>query len=135
MKNAMALLMPFEAATRQMSADQYFRISKLISIARSLQQLTAGTRTTKLGDELCLQMRRGFLNIEAHHMLAASTLLDPRFRKVAFADMSAAEQCVRWLTGEMAGASETTGEELNAAGRAERLNRDCGMCSTSKWQT
>ena len=56
-----------------------------------------------MGDELCLQMRRRFFNIEAHRMLAASTLLDPRFRKVAFADLSAAEQCVRRLTGEMAG--------------------------------
>ena len=41
MKSAVALLKPFEATTREMSADQYFTISKLIPIARSLQQLTA----------------------------------------------------------------------------------------------
>ena len=41
MKSAVALLKPFEAATRETSADQYFTISKLIPIARSLQQLTA----------------------------------------------------------------------------------------------
>ncbi len=28
-------------------------------------------------------------------MLAASTLLDPRLKKAAFADMGAAEQCVQ----------------------------------------
>ena len=41
MNSAVALLKPFEAATRETSADQYFTISKLIPIARSLQQLTA----------------------------------------------------------------------------------------------
>ena len=43
MKSAVALLKLFEAATREMSADQYFTISKLIPIARSL---TAGTHNT-----------------------------------------------------------------------------------------
>ena len=69
-------------------------------------------------------MRQRLLNIEAHHILAASTLLDPRFTKAAFADMRAAEHCLRCLTGEMAGemgeASEITGEELNAAGSESR---------------
>lgn len=40
MKNAVAILKHFEAASREMSADQYFTVSKLIPIARSLQQLT-----------------------------------------------------------------------------------------------
>ena len=55
MKNAATLLKSFEAATREMSGDQYLPISKLIPLARSLQQLTAGSSTTitKLGDELC----------------------------------------------------------------------------------
>ena len=73
-------------------------------------------------------MRQRLLNIEVHHILAASTLLDPCFTKAAFADMRAAEHCLRCLTGEMAGemagemgeASEITGEELNAAGSESR---------------
>ena len=36
MKSAVALLKPFEAATRKMSVNQHFTISKLIPIARSL---------------------------------------------------------------------------------------------------
>ena len=55
-----------------------------------------------------------------HHILAASTLLDPHFRKGA----DAAEQCIWHLRGEMAGemaeANETTREELNAAGSESR---------------
>ena len=49
MKNAVTLLRPFEAATREMSGDQYLTISKLIPLARSLQQLTAGSSTVSPG--------------------------------------------------------------------------------------
>ena len=77
MKSGITLLKPFEAATREMSADQYLTISKLIPLARSLQQLTteASSSVTKLGDGLCSQMCRLFHNIEANQLLAASTLL------------------------------------------------------------
>ena len=77
MKSAVALLKPFEAATRETSADQLLTISKLIPIARSLQQLTNEARTTiKLGDELCLQMHQCFLNIKhIMHLLTAATLV------------------------------------------------------------
>ena len=119
MKNAVTILKYFEAATREMSADQYFTVSKLIPIARSLQQLTAEactTRSTKtLGDELCLQMRRRFLNMESHHILAASTLLDPRFKKLGFVDMSAADLCTRRLTDEIAGKAPSEMEEASEA--------------------
>ena len=47
MKNAVILLKPFEAATREMLADQYLTISKIIPLARSLQQLTVGASSTK----------------------------------------------------------------------------------------
>ena len=125
MKSAVTLLRPFEAATRETSADQFLTISKLIPIARSLQQLTIeASATIKLGDELCLQMCRSFLNIEAHHLLAASTLLDPRLKKLAFREVGVADQCVRRLTGEIAGemaAGETAGEEPNATGTASTV--------------
>ncbi len=103
MKSAMALLKPFEAATREVSADEYPTVSKLIPLVRSLQQLTTGSsHVTKLGDQLCLQMRRRFLNMESNPLLAAATMLDPRMKKIAFADAGAAEQSVRRLTDEMA---------------------------------
>ena len=138
MKNAVAILKNFEAATREMLADQYFTVSKLIPIARSLQQLTAGARTTTtLGDELCLQMRRRFLNMEAHHMLAASTLLDPRFKKLGFVDMGAAEQCTRRLTDEIAGEAPGRMEEASEGTHRELKKgvlKGYGMRLISMWQ-
>lgn len=113
MKDAVTRLKHFEAATREMSADQYLTISKIIPLARSLQQLTAGSSSNKLCDGLCIQMRCRFLNIESNQMLAASTMLDPRLKRLAFSDVAAADQCVRCLTGEMA--ASNTEEELNTS--------------------
>lgn len=117
MKSAVTLLKPFEAATREMSADQYLTISKLIPLARSLQQLTTGASSsvTKLGDGMCSQMRRRFHNIEANQLLAASTELDPGLKKLGFADAGAADQCVRRLTSEIAASDISTEKELNTS--------------------
>ena len=55
-----------------------------------------------------------FLNMEAHHMLAASNLYDPRFKKLGFVDMGAAEQCTWRLTDE-AGEAPDGMEETSEA--------------------
>lgn len=48
------------------------------------------------------------MNMESHHILSASTVLDPRLKKIAFADSGVAEACVRRLTSEMASNHEST---------------------------
>ena len=42
-KATVAVLMPFKATTREVSADNYVSISKVIPLARSLQHLKPGT--------------------------------------------------------------------------------------------
>ena len=43
LEESLSVLQPFEAATREIFADQYVSISKAIPLARSLQHLTAGS--------------------------------------------------------------------------------------------
>lgn len=74
MKTAVTLHKPYEAATREMSADQYLTISKVIPLARSLQQLTAGATNSTLCDGLCLQMHRQFLNMGSCQLPLCLTL-------------------------------------------------------------
>ena len=42
--------------------------------------------------------------MEQNYMLAASTLLDPRFKKLAFGDQAACNQAVQRMTTELAAA-------------------------------
>ena len=57
LREAIAILKPFEAATKEMSADQYISLSKIIPMSKSLQQLTvaacaSATSTISLGQHL-----------------------------------------------------------------------------------
>ena len=103
MTTAMKLLQPFEEATREVSADKFISISKVIPLARSLQRVVATFPTScPLKHELLGSMRRKFTNIEGNYPLAVSTLLDPRFKKVGFGDTTACNQTVQRLMTELA---------------------------------
>ena len=79
----MEVLRPFEMTTRELSAEKYVTASKVIPVARSLQEITARKSSTlRLSDNLILHMRR-FTNMERHNILSATTLLDPHLKKIS----------------------------------------------------
>ena len=65
LKAAMAVLKPFEATTKEISADKHVSISKVIPLANSRQCLTGAIteKDTPLVSNLSYQMRRHFTNI------------------------------------------------------------------------
>ena len=73
-------------------------------MAQSLQHVTGVSHTSTsvmhLKEELVAQMCHCFTNIKGNPLLAVSTLLDPRLKRLAFRD-SAAEQGAQWLIQEM----------------------------------
>lgn len=93
LKATMAVLKPFEATATELSVDKSVSVSKLIPLARSLEHLTTSiSKDMPLVSELKGQMRRHFANLEKSHLLAMSTMLDPRMKKMAFRDAGAAWQ-------------------------------------------
>ena len=103
MKELVEILKPFEAVTREVSSDKYISSSKIIPLARSLQKLTGfkGALSDKVYETLSGEMRKRFLGIESHLTLAPSTILDPRFKKLAFGDDGAVDKVLRSIEGEM----------------------------------
>lgn len=101
MKEAVKILKPFEAATREMSADTYISVSKVIPLARSLQRLTAGG-SSNLSKVLTSQMHRRFTNMEANFLLAVAALIDSRYKKAAFSDLGSLETTIRRMVNEAA---------------------------------
>ena len=103
-KEIIEILRPFEQVTREMSADSYVSISKIIPLSKALQRLTVITDGVggTLSEKLSARMRRKFLSIEENRLLANSTLLDPRLKKLAFADDSAAGRAARFISSEAA---------------------------------
>ena len=102
LKDALALLAPFEETTREISGETFISISKIIPMARSLQlMISKSTSTRPLKLELIEQMRQRFTNMEGNLLLSLSTLLDPRFKKLGFVDSNKYKEAVQYLTGEI----------------------------------
>ena len=114
MREVVTLLKPFEEVTRELSSDSYVSFSKIIPIARGLQRLTMDCGSTHLlKHKLLTSMRRRYSSNESNYMLAASTLLDPRFKKLAFGDSTGCNQAVQRITTELAAAIQQTPPEQN----------------------
>ena len=124
MKNAIGLLQPFEQATREISADKFVLISKVIPLARMLQRITvqytssaAACSTLALKQQLIMSMNKRFpTNMESNYILAVGTLLDPRFKKLVFGDQTACSQAVDGLTTELAATINETLTNTSEAG-------------------
>ncbi|KAK4329592.1 hypothetical protein Pmani_000067 [Petrolisthes manimaculis] len=88
-KNAVQVLEPFEEATREMSAEKITTLSKIIPLIRALQDCAMARKTSifSLCDELQKQFAKKFNGMQANfYIIVAGPLLDPRFKKVTFAD-------------------------------------------------
>ena len=130
MKDACKMLQHFEHATREISADTYLSVSKVIPLARSLQRLTVecvSSRST-LKQELLRSMAKRFTGLELHYSLAVSTLLDPRFKKIGFGDTTACNQAIQRLTTEVAAiittSSRSTGSSEGSSSASQNLPSD-----------
>ena len=131
--DGVTLLEPFEEATREVSAEKYVCISKIIPLARSLQHITSQSLSTRpLKLELVASMMRRFTNIEANYILAASTLLDPRFKKLGFADASG-NNAVERLAGEVASIIACQNVPSNDTNHVEVQSGQSELKSSGLW--
>ena len=110
-----SLLKPCEKATQEMSGDSFVSVSKLIPLVHLLQgALYSGSDSIpgelKLQMELKQQMKWRFAQIESNYILAAPTILDPRFKKVAFCHLETAERTVERISGELCGLTASSEE-------------------------
>uniref|UniRef100_A0A674MCS2 BED-type domain-containing protein n=1 Tax=Takifugu rubripes TaxID=31033 RepID=A0A674MCS2_TAKRU len=101
-KQAIDVLRPFEEATKEVSAEQYVTVSKVIPLVSLLQQATtSAAQSNSLASQLEAQCKRRFQNIEHYHTLAASTFLDIRFKNIVFCDSTNVEMIKSRLITEM----------------------------------
>ena len=70
-------------------------------LARLLQCSCSTGPHCSLYQILMRELQKRFQQIEFVYVAAITTLLDPRFKKLAFVDHSALEQAIQWLQVEV----------------------------------
>ncbi|KAK9528362.1 hypothetical protein VZT92_012530 [Zoarces viviparus] len=115
LQEACTVLEPFEEVTVEISADSYVTASKMLIQCKGLQRVTAEHQTrvttgkvTELVAALCASMDRKFHRIEYNTVLSESTILDPRFKKLAFNDNRAVDEALQRVTAAAARSSQPT---------------------------
>uniref|UniRef100_A0A1X7VSP8 HAT C-terminal dimerisation domain-containing protein n=1 Tax=Amphimedon queenslandica TaxID=400682 RepID=A0A1X7VSP8_AMPQE len=99
----------FEAVTTEMSAEKHLSASKMIPITKAQIKVTTET-TNNLALKLVDHMKVRFLNMEGNPILAAATILDPRFKTFAFADQGAAERSWTALVAQCGSQTQKTAD-------------------------
>ncbi|XP_040565848.1 E3 SUMO-protein ligase ZBED1 [Lepeophtheirus salmonis] len=105
LQEACTVLEPFEQVTVEISTESYVTASKMLILCKGLQRVTAVNQTSvitanvqELVDILCATMDRKFNRMEYNIILSETTILDPRFKKLAFNDTKAFEEAVHRIT-------------------------------------
>ncbi|CAB1331228.1 unnamed protein product [Coregonus sp. 'balchen'] len=87
----------------------YVTASKMLLLCKGLQLVTAENQWTvtvqkvkELVAALCSAMDRKFLRMEYNTVLSETTLLDPRFKKLAFSDRRAVDEALQRISAAAA---------------------------------
>lgn len=88
-KDAIHILKPIEAVSKELSGEKYITCSKIIPMVHCLMQtLKNMTSLTTSGETLkqltIEELNKRFGNVEKNKLLAVSTILDPRLKKATF---------------------------------------------------
>ena len=101
LSQSLILLKPFLPATEEISGEKYVSVSMIIPLYRMLLKATTTGPDIALKEILKSELLRRFAHVEQRYTMAVSTLLDSRFKKLAFADTSAVDNAARRLTAEV----------------------------------
>lgn len=103
--DCIGLSSPFEQVTKELSADKYSVISKVIPIVMCIistvdKFLCSTVIGKQLKNNLIQELDKRFRQVESVTLLAISTLLDPRFKSKLFRDSSSLGRSMQRLKEE-----------------------------------
>ncbi|KAK3854720.1 hypothetical protein Pcinc_038814 [Petrolisthes cinctipes] len=141
-KEACTVLEPFEQVTVEISGEQYVTASKMIILCRGLQIATTHHQTsgtisteniTEMVQVISASMEKRFHRMEFNNVLAEASVLDPRFKKLAFNDSTALDEAVQRL--KTAAANCTRNEPSAPPGnQGEAVSQEVEKHTSTVWR-
>jgi hypothetical protein len=129
MEQICKLLTPFYEVTKEISSEKQVTASKIIPFCLGIRKYFEAVLAEKegLNDEvqqilgkINSEMEKRFNKIEENSIIAEATLLDPRFKKVGFDDVVAAEKTKKNLIAKAAAHNMQDHEETQHQGTIQQ---------------
>ncbi|XP_024875989.1 zinc finger BED domain-containing protein 1-like [Temnothorax curvispinosus] len=135
-KEVIQVLAPIEAVTKEICGEQYVTSSKIIPLINCLKrkvntlkdELTSST-AIQLLESLSVNINMRFGDIENNTMLAVSTLLDPRFKRLHFNNQDACLQTINKIVRQMENVNNDMFKENNTTENAVMDNQKNSLWS------
>ncbi|XP_030750852.1 zinc finger BED domain-containing protein 4-like [Sitophilus oryzae] len=131
LKQICQLLHPLEQTTKEMSGQNYVTLSKIIPM---IGCLTSQYNKTSCDTEIARNLKTSIIKefdkrfgyVEKCFLLAASTILDPRFKNIHFQDPLALSTIIRHLKNEITNAPDqsSSSSDLSDKGEEEQATFD-----------
>ena len=129
-------LKPFELATRELSADQYTSVSKVIPLIHQLQSVCSEKADTNyLCRLLSRELSHRFTGIENSFVLAVSTYCDPRFKRIPFKDKRALDQAETRLILEISSTGTSSTPPTSVPPESARIDVSGDNRHNSLWMS
>lgn len=104
-KEIINIMMPIEQVTKELSGQEYVTSSIVIPLISCMTKAIESTNmeeTSDISSELKAktlnEIQKRFKNVEKVHILAISTILDPRFKKIYFSDALSCAKAISDIT-------------------------------------
>lgn len=125
-----ALLEPFEAATKKVSGENYLTSSlaiPIVSIITSELNSMTPTKPTAITvlNEVKKEMIKRFSKIEYSFLLAIATVLDPRFKNIYFKEPTAIAKIINFLSSNL---RQKTNDKANQEAQNSSSSGNEGRC-------
>ncbi|GFR27038.1 zinc finger BED domain-containing protein 1 [Trichonephila clavata] len=132
-----SLLKAFEVVTLELCNEPYQFASKVIPVTLGLNSLINNCSTLTLNSiekvrkDILSSLRKRLGQVEHNLMLAMATVLDPRFKNIAFQSEVAVETAIQQLTTE---ANKQVSNDSMIDSSLEKDSRDMTSCTDSLWE-
>lgn len=112
------VLRPIELVTKEIGGDSYPTCSIIIPIIQCMKNIINDYIPMTVDGEnfkkkILLQIERKFQNIERYQILAISTILDPRFKKLHFEQPRAVSSAISYINTLMQVTNENTDSNMS----------------------
>ncbi|XP_023217521.1 zinc finger BED domain-containing protein 4-like isoform X2 [Centruroides sculpturatus] len=106
LKDCVAIMKPLQHLTTLLSGEMYPTMSSVVPLFRGLHHLLKNIKPEtpvgeKLKNELIITISRRFGFLETNKIVAKSTFLDPRYKKIGFGVPKNSDEAQTWINEEM----------------------------------